>query len=322
MGKTNIDIVDQDLWNWVKSQKNKFNLRSVSDYIFKILNEYREMNIEKSIFLINIEKYFEYSYFDFKEMSYNLGLNAEQIIKLIDKYLGSDIPLFNIKDDELKAKILKKIHKLMIKNRILPRELSIAYNLRELVEKNHINISNYERDRIDLSEFENLNMEKILSILFSDPEERRREIYGETIRYAEKLAQAEKSKKIKCLDCKENCIIKTPDYLYYRTGIDISLSDLEDDLVSDILKESFKEKYLVCYGLCLAMAIDSIIKRNLLLVRDFIESELYLFNKSKDIIVLIEILIRISEKEAKSFIKEQEYFEEIYNQLFTSTIES
>jgi len=319
MKKTNLDIIDQDSWNWVKNQKNYYDLRSVADFIFKIINEYRNMDIEKLLFLINIEKYFEYSYFDMSEFSYIMELKPDKIVKLVDKFLGSDIPMFGFQNEELKTKIIRKIHKLMIENRILPRELSIAYNLRNFIDKNQLNMSNYENlDENDEIIGIDVNNEKIFSILFPNTEERRKEIYSESINYAEKLIKSKESNNLKCLKCDEDCFIKRPDYLYYKSGVDISLDDLKDDLVSEILKEGFKEDYIVCYGFCLALAIDSLIKKNLLLVKNFIENELYIFEKPTEIMVLIDILIKISKEEAKSFLKEKEqkeHFEEIYEKL-------
>ncbi|MHA1490763.1 MAG: hypothetical protein ACTSRI_14035 [Promethearchaeota archaeon] len=319
MKKTNLDIIDQDSWNWVKNQKNYYDLRSVADFIFKIINEYQKMDVEKWLFLINVEKYFEYSYFDMSEFSYIMELKSDKIVKLVDKYLGSDIPMFNFKNKDLTMKIIRKIHKLMIENRILPRELSIAYNLRNFMDKNQINNSNYENlDESNEIIGMDVNNEKILSILFPDLEERRKEMYSEAINYAEIFIKSKESKDLNCLKCAEDCFIKRPDYLYYKSGVDISLDDLKDDLVSEILKKDFKEDYITCYGFCLALTINSLIKKNLLLVKNFIKNELYIFEKPTEITIFIDNLIKISKKEVKSFLKEKElkeYFEEIYEKL-------
>jgi len=93
--KTNLDILDQDIWNEIKSKKNEFELRSVADYIFKVIKGYQTMNIEKCFLLINLEKYYEYDYFDLGEFANAIELKLDKIIKLVDKYLGSEIPLFS-----------------------------------------------------------------------------------------------------------------------------------------------------------------------------------------------------------------------------------
>ncbi len=331
MKKTNLDIVDQDSWNWIKNQKNEYDLRSVADFIFKVINEYRTMDIEKWLFLINIEKYFEYNYFDMNELSDIMNLRTEKIVMLIKKYIGSDIEIFEMKDKELKNKAIKKIHNLMIENRILPRELSIAYNLKTLVDKEHLDLSKYENftdeglDEEDEDSDQNIeigiNNDKILTILFPDIEERRKEIYCETIRYVEFFIKSYTEINFDCQTCKKDCIIKRPDFIYYKLGIDVSLDDLNDDLASEILKEKFKTGFITCYGLCLVIAVDSMIKRNLLTVKYFIKNELYLFEDPKAIMIIINILIQNSKIQAKSILKDKEGSEEnifdIYKKLST-----
>jgi len=68
MTKTNLDILDQEVWNYVKHKKNEFELRSVADYIFKILNLARTMNLDKVQFLIAIEKFYEYIHYEIDEL--------------------------------------------------------------------------------------------------------------------------------------------------------------------------------------------------------------------------------------------------------------
>lgn len=63
------------------------------------------------------------------------------------------------------------------------------------------------------------------------------------------------------------------------------------------------------------MAIVSLIRKNLLMVKNFIKNELYIFDKSTEIMVFIDILIKISKKEAKFLSKEREHFEEMYDRL-------
>lgn len=321
MKKTNLDIIDQDSWNWVKNKKNYFELRSVANFIFKMIDVYRNLNIEKWLFLINLEKYFEYSYYDMEEFSYAMDLQTSKIIKLIDKYVGSNIQLFNLEDEELRKKTIKKIHDLMIENRILPRELSIAYNLRSFIDKNQLDISKYENlEKMEIFDVD-VNNEKILLILFPNAEERRKEIYCESINFAESFIKFEEINNFECKECDEDCIMKRPDYIYYKSGIDVSYDDLEDDLVSEILKQNFKEDFIVCYGFCLTMAIASLIRKNLLMVKNFIKNELYIFEKPTEIMIFIDILIKISMKAAKSISRkrEREHFDEMYNRLLELT---
>jgi len=312
MKKTNLDIINQESWNWVKHKKNQYNLRSVSNVIFKMIDEYRRFYLEKMVFLIQIEKYYEYSYFDLEEFSITMDLKKDTIIRIMDKYLGSKAPLFDLSDKELKEKTIKKIHDLMFENRILPRELQIAHYLKRFIDKNKLNISDYN---IDNFKENNINIgvdnKLILSILFPDTEELRREVYCEAINFADWYIKNSKGE-LKCKQCDEDCFVKKPDYIYYKSGIDVTYEDLEDDMISDILKQHFGKHYLVHYGFCLIASIYLIIKRNLFMVRDFIEEELYLFKQSKEVLMFIKVLIQISVDETKKFAKEKDAFPQIF----------
>ena len=77
-------------------------------------------------------------------------------------------------------------------------------------------------------------------------------------------------------------------------------------------KQHFGKHYLVYYGFCLIASIYTIIRRNLFMVRDFIEEELYLFKQSKEVLMLIKVFIQISIDEAKNFAKEKDAFTQIF----------
>lgn len=315
MKKTNLDIIDQDSWNWVKNKKNQYELRSVANFIFKMIDVYRILDIEKILFLLQIEKYFEYNYFDMEELSKAMELKTDKVIKLVDKYLGPRVPLFDLKDENLKIKVIKKIHELMIENRILPRELSIAYNLRHFIDKNQLDMSRY--NNFEEKDLGNIGVDNklILSILFPDAEELRKAIYCEAINFADWFINFEKDLDLECSKCDKDYFLKKPDYIYYKSGIDVSFDDLKDDLLSEILKQHFKEKNIVYYGFCLIIAIDSLIQKNLLMVKNYIEEELYLYKKTEEVLMFINILTRISKNECISFFNEKEYFEEIYKKI-------
>jgi len=216
-------------------------------------------------------------------------------------------------DGSKKEYNVNKIHELMIKNRILPRELSIGYYLRDFMDKNKLNMSSYEN--IDKEfELKNLrfNNRKILKILFPDSEERRKEIYCEAINTAEFFIELEKDED--CSECKYECIIKDPEYIYYKSGLNIKNEDLEVDLISDILKKKYKDKFIPYYGLCLAIAINKLIRRNLLMVKKFIEEELIIFKEPEIILLFIDVLIKKSGNEFVSN-KEEENLIEKYLEL-------
>jgi len=311
--KTNLTIKDNDLWDWVRFRKNQMGMHSISNYIFYLIKYAKNHDLEMKIFLENFEKYFEYHYFDMNILSDNLQISKDIIIEKVNAVVGK-VPLYGTANHEDKLQAREKIHELMIENNVIPRELSIAYNLKSFIDTNQIDISNYanidDKKKIDI----NINNEKILSILFPDHEERRKEVYCETIDYAEKFINSGKFDDFQCKLCEKNCPIKRPDYIYIRSGLDITSDDLEDDLVSEILKEKYKEDFIVCYGICLTVAIASIIRKNLIIVKNFVENEIYTFGNKVEMKIFIDILIEISNDEAKS-ISDDAVFELYYNKL-------
>ena len=76
-----------------------------------------------------------------------------------------------------------------------------------------------------------------------------------------------------CEHCNANCILQKPDYIYHKSGIDVDLEDLEEDLIASILKQKYEARYLPYYGVCLVLAINAVIRDNLNLVKDFLETE-------------------------------------------------
>ncbi len=314
MSKTNLDIIDQDSWNYVKNKKNRYGLRSISNYIFKLINLDMSIDLDKWQFLIAIEKFYEYEHYDIDELSYELELNSYNVRELVKDYLGENINLYNLKPNE-RDNNRRLIHRLMIENRILPRELSIAYYLRDYIDRNKINISDYQNpdNDIDLKNLQ-INNRKILKILFPDDKEKRKEIYSETIRIAESFIQLEKEDE-DCISCNDKCVLKDPEFIYYLSGLNVKREDLEGDLVSEILKEKYGNDYIVFYGLCLMIAIKNLIHRNLEMVKDFIENELYIFKEPETILIFIDVLIEISGNEYVSNKEEKEIFEKYLNQI-------
>lgn len=320
MPKTNLDILDQDSWNYVKIMKNKYEFRSVADYIFKIIALSKSMNLDRLQFLIAIEKFYEYNFYDIDELSFELGIKPHNVRKLIRKYFGDETPLYDINKTQ-REKITRKIHELMIKNRILPRELSIAYNLKDFIDKNRINISNFQEITREF-ELKNIRFDnrKILKVLFSDDQERRKEVYSITIETAELLVKSDTSGDFNCDTCEDDCFVKDPEYIYYKSGITVKNEDLENDLVSDILKTKFKENFRVWYGLSLVIAINKLIQSNLLIVKDFIEKELYVFKEPDMILIFIDVLINISGTEFISNEQEKGNIEKYINSIMELSI--
>ena len=316
--KTNLDILDNNIWNWIKNQKNQYSLRSVSDFIFRELTFSRNMQFNKTIILIYLEKFFEYSHFDIKALTTALQLKADVLIQIIDKEISPDISLFDFENSNKKRKIVKKIHAQMIENGILPRELRIAYKLRQFLDKNRLDLTKYELQEnarsieVPLDDKGiHLNNKEILAILFSDPEERHKEIYTVASDIADRLVNQDIKLTSQCNECKTDCMLRKPDFIYYKSGIEVSMDDIEDDLIAETLKGSFAENYLVYYGASLVIAIDELIRSNLAMIRDFINQELYVMKDYDQILKLMKILEKGSRNEANDFAGEPNFIEKI-----------
>ena len=121
MGKTTIDILDTENWNWVKDRKNQYELPSVSNVIFRMVDDFRSMDLERLVFLKHAEKIYEYEFFDLDEFSFLMNVPKNIAIKLIEKYLGKKVPIYGISDKKTKIKWIKIVHGLMMEIGIVPR---------------------------------------------------------------------------------------------------------------------------------------------------------------------------------------------------------
>lgn len=322
MPKTNLEIIDQDLWNWVKYKKNELKLKSTGDFVFKVLEMYKNEELEQKTFLINIEKYFEYNYFNMKDLSNSMNSNLDYTIKLINKYIGKNVPLFGTEKNEDREKALKKIHELMIENHIIPRELSIAYKIKKYLDNNQIDLADL-KEYIKNNDENKINFDNklVLNIVYPDIEERRREIYHQTIQIANWFVN-NKNSYGRCLNCEdEKCPIKNPDFIYFKSGLDTSKDDLENDLIADILKSHYNKDFLIYYGFSLLFSIDLIIRKQLSMVHTFISEKIYTFEKPELINVFISLIFNISKENVISAVeKDKEWMSNLYNRISEDNI--
>lgn len=292
MSRTTIEVLDQDQWNWVKNIRNRYELTSVSNVIFRIIKNSRELDVNKILFLKNLEKLFEYHYFGLKDFSRSMDLKINIIMKMVTKYFGPNFMIFDNNNIILKNK--EKIHKKMIETGILPRELRIAYNLKTYIKKSNFNIGKYhnsEKNGIKIG----IDNKDIIEILFPDPYERQMEIYNYLIFFVQNFFEKQDIKDIPCHDCEDtNCPMKKPDFIYFKSGISIELEDIEGDLVFDIIKNEGKlenkDDILACYGAFLAISIDLLIRDNLNLIDVFIKDEIYFNDNEKELSKILKIL--------------------------------
>ena len=221
--KTNIDVRDRKRWNWFKMKKNQYQFKSVSDVIFKFGEDYDKYHLEKKILLELLEKYYEYNFFDMEHLTEELKMDLEPAIELINMYVDHTIPLFGSGSYKDIEKTRKKIHRLMIENDILPREFGIAFKLRKYI--NEIDLEKYQENEKYLSNM-GLDNKLMLNILFPEENDKINEVYNETVAFASWFVENKKRflKNFDCASCdNDKCAMKKPDYIYYKSGINVSL---------------------------------------------------------------------------------------------------
>ncbi len=145
----------------------------------------------------------------------------------------------------------------------------------------------------------NVENQIILSLLFPEPEDCRKEIYHHAVNIAKAIKEY-KAVYPDCEHCDDDCILKKPNYIYFRSGIDVSLEDLEDDLIASLLKVRFGENYKAYYGFCLLVTIFMVIREHLGLVKKFLEKELIIPKESTQILIFIQMLVWVSKSEVRA----------------------
>ncbi len=144
--RTNIFILDEELWNWAKFQSKNRHQTSVSEYIFQLIrNEKKTNNLEIEL-LVELEKYFELNHITLGDVANKTGLSIEYIN---DYLIERKIPIDNTQ------KAIFKIHYLLIENRITPREmcnlnrLSIALKFEQKFPSKRDLLSMFHEDRVE-----------------------------------------------------------------------------------------------------------------------------------------------------------------------------
>ena len=261
--RTNITILDRKIWEWIKERKNPEFSKTVSDVIFQKLNRYNQRNIDLILLLENLEKYFEYTYFDLEELSYTLHTPKKQILKQLEQ-IGLKIPLYGSGKKEDKENAIDKIHSLMISNGILPRELRNLYALRDQF------LENKQRDKYET-----------LKILYSNKNERFSEVYNYTIKIIdalnEKHAIDEFVRISESIDDKKFEFYQNPDFIYFKLGIKYTLSDIKEDLISDMVESIQTTNNLCLYGILLDFSIYMLVRRNFSQITEYITRDFFYF---------------------------------------------
>ena len=151
--RTNLAVLDEELWNWAKFESRGLKYSSVAEYVFQLIKNDKEANLLSHKLLLELEKYFELNHYTLGDVANKTGLSIEYINDFLVK---RNIPL----NDDQKA--IAHIHSLLIEGRVTPRE---AYLLNKL--------GDYVIRRRTFPE-----KRELITMFYEDSEERRNEIFS------------------------------------------------------------------------------------------------------------------------------------------------
>lgn len=273
--RTNISIEDKTAWDYVKMRKNQYNSKTISTELFRMINLYKQSQIDIDIvnFLILMEKFYELYSFSLKDVQEELQIGQKTHLDLVKKYLG-DVKVYGNLSEEDISYAHRKIHDIMTRFHIQPHEYFLLQKLKTL----------FEYD--DLTDKQN-----IIAMLYTNIQQRQAEIYNCIIVFLDEAL--EKKKDLNTFGKYWGVFSKyDPQFMYYKYGIEISKEDYEDDIISDILHESLKASDVYpCYNFLIEFAVSHLIQRNFQLMKDYITQD-YLIS---------DILIPKIEKVIKNF---------------------
>lgn len=250
--KTNIDVLNYKLWNSFKYESKKIGFKTISENIFFLIKADEKEEIFKKILLRELEKYYEYLSFSYKDISRNLGLDLEIILDFMEKnnleIINPDSYLINYR------KNVNHIHDLMFENDILPREFKIGKKLSDIFNK-----TTY------------IDSRNLLEIVFIDNDIKMKEIFRFIFLIFEKLDLKDFNICTNC-ELKDECEGNEVISIFYKNGIDIDEEDLELDYYYTKLKETNSLNF---YGFISDLAIYYIIKKELLEIKIMLENGIF-----------------------------------------------
>ncbi len=260
--RTNISIENKQAWDYVKKRKNQFNSKTISSELFRMINNYRNSLIDIDIanFLILMEKFYEMYSFTVKDVRAELQISQKTFLQMVENYLG-DVKVYGnlSRQDIIYAR--NKIHNLMIQFSIQPREYFLLQKLKTLFEYDNLS-----------------DKQKIMSILYTNHEIRRLEIYNFIILFLDEILEKKIDLKIFSKYWKDFSKFETK-FLYYKYGIEITKEDYEDDIISDILHENLnQDEVFPFYNYLIEFAVSNLIKKNMKFMKEYITQN-YLFSE-------------------------------------------
>ena len=260
--RTNISIENKQAWDYVKKRKNQFNSKTISSELFRMINNYRNSLIDIDIanFLILMEKFYEMYSFTVKDVREELQISQKTFLQMVEKYLG-DVKVYGNLSEQDIIYTRNKIHNLMIQFSIQPREYFLLHKLKTL----------FEYDKLS-------DKQKIISIIYPNPEIRRLEVYNFIILFLDEILEKKIDLKIFSEYWKDYSKFE-PKFLYYKYEIEISKDDYEDDIISDILHENLNpNEVFPFYNYLIEFAVSNLIKRNMKFMKEYITQN-YIFSE-------------------------------------------
>ncbi len=260
--RTNISIKNKQAWDYVKKRKNQFNSKTISTELFRMIDNYRNSLIDIDIanFLILMEKFYEMYSFTVKDVRHELQISQKMFLQMVEKYLG-DVKVYGNLSEQDIIYARNKIHNLMIQFSIQPREYFLLQKLKTLFEYDNLS-----------------DKQKIMSIIYTNPENRRLEIYNFIILFLDEILEKKIDLNIFSEYWKDFTKFE-PEFLYYKYGIEISKDDYEDDIISDILRENLnQDEVFPFYNYLIEFAVSNLIKRNMKFMKEYLTQN-YLFSE-------------------------------------------
>lgn len=243
--RTTLFIVEKEDWINAKSLAEKMGYNSVSEYIFDLLKADREHKISYHSLLLELEKYYELEH-------YTLGLTADRagfperiLINLMQEF-GLPFP------EEKNVENTELIHKLLLQNRLCPREVDSILRL-----------------KTELRKRQTLSNADILCSIFPDNLERTAEVLTLTRDIVFRLLENSTLKEL-CKSCKE-LVERREKYsdlrsLFGKFALEYDAEALDSDPMIESLR---KENCLQLFGRTLEYASLSLIKRELERIENF-----------------------------------------------------
>jgi hypothetical protein len=126
--RTTLFVVEKEEWINAKSIAEKMGYNSVSEYIFDLLRADRQHKISHHSLLLELEKYYELEYYTLGLTADRAGFPEKVLINLMREF-GLPFP------ERKKLENTDIIHKLLLQNRLCPREVDSFLRLRNELQK-------------------------------------------------------------------------------------------------------------------------------------------------------------------------------------------